>query len=41
VKYIRDQEKHHQHRSFKEEYLSLLRKFQIEFSEEYLFDWVS
>ena len=41
VKYIRDQEKHHQHRNFMEEYLSLLRKFQIEFREEYLFEWVT
>jgi putative transposase len=41
VKYIQNQEKHHQHRSFKEEYLSMLRKFEINFNEEYVFDWVS
>ena len=37
--YILNQEKHHQKKSFKEEYLELLKKFEIEFDEKYLFDW--
>lgn len=40
VKYILDQEKHHTTRTFKEEYLELLKKFNIEFDERYVFDWV-
>jgi len=37
VRYIQNQEKHHQRRTFKSEYLTLLRKFEIEFKEEYVF----
>ena len=40
VKYILRQPVHHQKQSFKEEYLSTLRKFEVEFDEKYLFDWV-
>ena len=37
VRYIRDQEKHHHRRTFQEEYLELLKKFNIEFKDEYVF----
>ncbi len=37
--YILNQELHHKKRTFKEEYLGLLRKFEIEFSEQYLFEF--
>lgn len=37
--YILKQEEHHQKRSFKKEYLQLLEKFNIEFKEEYLFEF--
>ena len=37
-KYILNQEEHHRKNSFKEEYLDLLQKFEIEFDEKYLFD---
>ena len=37
--YILNQEKHHQKISFKDEYLELLKKFEIEYDEKYLFDW--
>jgi REP element-mobilizing transposase RayT len=40
VKYILDQEKHHATRTFKEEYLGLLKKFNVEYNERYVFDWV-
>ena len=33
IKYIVNQEKHHLKRSFKEEYLSLLKKYDIEFKD--------
>lgn len=37
--YILNQEKHHHQRTFKEEYLDFLKKFEIEFDERYLFEW--
>lgn len=40
VRYIQNQEKHHRQRSFKHEYLTLLRKFDIEFKEEYVFEFM-
>jgi putative transposase len=39
-KYIQNQETHHSRKSFKEEYMDLLKKFQIEYNEKYLFDWI-
>jgi REP element-mobilizing transposase RayT len=39
VKYILNQEKHHQKKTFRDEYLSLLKKFDIDFEERYLFDF--
>ena len=36
--YIADQEEHHKTRSFKDEFLALLVKHEIEFDEEYLWD---
>ncbi len=38
--YILNQEEHHKKRTFKEEYLELLKKFEIEYNEKYLFDWM-
>ncbi|MCB0546268.1 MAG: IS200/IS605 family transposase [Phaeodactylibacter sp.] len=40
IQYIRNQKAHHARKSFKKEYLRLLRAFEIEFEEEYLFDWI-
>ncbi len=39
VKYVLNQEQHHQKKTFKQEYLSLLNKFEIPFEERYLFDF--
>lgn len=39
IKYIRNQEAHHQKKSFKNEYLQLLAKFEISFEEKYVFDF--
>ncbi len=41
VRYVMNQEKHHQRRSFRDEYLTLLRKFEIEFKEEFVFEFYS
>jgi len=34
--YIRDQEEHHRRRTFRDEYITLLRKSAVEFEERYL-----
>lgn len=39
IKYINNQPRHHAKKSFREEYLEILRKFEIEYDEKYLFDW--
>ncbi len=39
-KYILNQEEHHRRKSFREEYLSFLKKFQISYDEQFLFDWL-
>jgi REP element-mobilizing transposase RayT len=37
--YILNQEEHHRKRTFKEEYLDFLKKFEMEYDEKYLFEW--
>ncbi len=37
-RYIENQEEHHKKRTFKEEYLDLLDKFEVEYDERYLFE---
>jgi putative transposase len=38
-KYILNQEEHHKQKSFKSEYMELLKKFAIEYDERYLFEF--
>ncbi len=38
--YIKNQELHHKEKSFKDEYLQILKKFEIEYNEKYLFNWI-
>lgn len=38
--YISNQEAHHQKKTFKEEYIDMLEKFQVKYDEKYLFDWI-
>jgi REP element-mobilizing transposase RayT len=40
VKYILNQEEHHKNKSFKNEYLEFLEKFEIEYDFKYLFEWI-
>ena len=40
IKYILNQKTHHKKRTFKAEYLDFLKKFDIEFKDEYLFNWI-
>jgi len=39
-KYIANQEAHHQKQSFKDEYLDFLKQFEVEYEDQYLFEWV-
>lgn len=39
--YILNQEEHHKNKTFKDEYLDLLKKFEIEYKEKYLFEWLN
>lgn len=38
--YILNQEEHHKKRTFREEYISFLNKFQIDYNEKFLFEWI-
>jgi putative transposase len=40
VKYIHNQKQHHNKQSFKEEYIEFLNKFEIDYDDQYLFDWL-
>lgn len=40
ISYINNQEQHHKKQSFSDEYTELLQKFNIEYDEKYLFDWM-
>lgn len=39
VKYILNQQKHHKTKTFKEEYIEFLEKYDIVYNPKYLFDW--
>ena len=39
IHYIQNQEEHHKKKTFREEYLDFLKKFEIEYDEKYLFEW--
>lgn len=41
AKYILNQPDHHKKRTFREEYLSILQKWEINYDEAYLFDWIN
>lgn len=40
IRYIENQKEHHKKKTFKEEYLEFLKAFEIEFKDEYLFQWL-
>lgn len=40
INYILNQEEHHKTKTFKAEYLDFLEKFEIEYNEKYLFEWI-
>ena len=40
IQYILNQQDHHKTKSFKDEYLDFLRKFEVPFEDKYLFEWL-
>ena len=40
AKYILNQEQHHSIKSFKDEYVALLNRFEVEYDDRYLFKWI-
>lgn len=40
INYIVHQEEHHKKETFKGEYLNFLNKFEIDYDEKYLFEWI-
>jgi REP element-mobilizing transposase RayT len=39
IQYIEQQEQHHQKKSFREEYLQILDKFEVDYQDAFLFDF--
>ncbi|PXY01088.1 IS200/IS605 family transposase [Marinifilum breve] len=39
VKYVLNQKEHHKKQTFKVEYLSFLKKFEVDYNSKYLFEW--
>jgi REP element-mobilizing transposase RayT len=39
IAYIMNQKEHHKKKTFKEEYIDFLKRFCVEYDEQYLFDW--
>ena len=40
IQYIMNQKEHHKKKKFKEEYVGFLKKFNVDYNDEYLFDWI-
>ena len=40
IKYIINQQEHHKKKTFKDEYLEFLKKFEVEYDERHLFEWI-
>jgi putative transposase len=40
VKYVLNQAEHHKKRTFREEYIDFLQKFEIQYDEKFLFEWI-
>ncbi len=41
AKYILNQEEHHRKKTFQEEYLDFLKRFEVDYDERYLFEWIA
>jgi REP element-mobilizing transposase RayT len=40
INYIKNQEEHHKKTTFREEYFNFLEKFEIDYDEKYVFEWI-
>jgi len=40
IDYVRNQEEHHRNKTFRQEYLAFLKSYEIEFKNEYVFDFL-
>ena len=40
IHYINTQEEHHRKASFREEYIRMLDKFEVDYDPDYLFEWI-
>jgi len=40
INYIQNQEEHHKTKTFKEEYVEFLKRFNVDFKDDYLFEEV-
>ncbi len=40
IAYIMNQKEHHKKKTFKDEYIDFLKKFNVPFEERYLFEWI-
>lgn len=40
IAYVKNQKEHHKKTSFREEYKEFLKKFEVDFKDEYLFEWI-
>jgi len=38
IKYIENQENHHKKKTFREEYVEMLKKFEVEYNEKFVFE---
>ena len=38
--YVMDQEKHHSKKSFRDEYLEMLKRFNVKYDMKYVFNWI-
>ena len=40
IQYISNQKPHHKKQTFKDEYMTFLKSFEIDFKDNFLFDWI-
>lgn len=40
IAYVQNQKEHHNRKSFKEEYKDFLKKFQVDYNDDYLFEFI-
>ena len=40
IRYIQNQERHHAKKTFRQEYLEMLKKFAIDYHDKYVFEWI-